>query len=521
MISQNIKQIIDGLKAYKEEDIYGEDKGPLINVNDLTGRASVFYEKIRYMVDYKEEHTIRRSAIERLLKRILLIENAPDAGLALLEDLVASGYLLNKSIPESIADHINDIINKYLVLGVEVANAGTPVKNSRIISLMASEVERFLYPQILNDLVVESFYNTVSKNIKYQGEISVAELEAQIYLGCRRSLLEDDYETSFYALLTRHVPELLTANTEKKIKSLAPKFAQVLPMVAWELESPLGWKMANKLKNYSIYFSVLKEIFKEYGAMAETVFLDKARLENEIREILAVKYAEQYHLIDKSGTRAVIYILLTKVILAFVFELPYEKFILGEINYFALGTNIVFHPLLLYVMVKSIAPVSARNTEYIIYGVEDITSGAKLNPIYIKPPVNNSFLETIFDGFYLVLFALSFGAILAILNALHFNVVSILLFLFFLALVSYFGFRVRYNAKKWRLATEDNDFFSLLWNFFTLPIVRTGRWLSRKFTTVNVFVFIMDFIIEMPFKFILGTFNSFISFLKDKREDPY
>ncbi len=521
MISHNINQIIDSLKAYKEDDIYGEDKGPLIQVNDLTGQASVFYEKIRYMVDYKEEHTIRRSAIERILKRKLIIENVPDAGLSLLEELVASGYLVNKSIPESVADGINDIINKYLILGVEVANIGRPIKNSRIISLMASEVERFLYPQVLNDLVVESFYTTVSKTIKYQGEISQAELEAQAYLACRRSLLEDDYETSFYALLVRNIPELLTANTEKKIKSLAPGFAQMVSMVAWELESPLGWKMANKLKNYSIYFAVIKEIFKEYGAMSESIFVDKVRLEHEIREILAVKYSEQYHLISKSGTRAVIYILLTKIILAFAIELPFERFVLGEINYFALGTNVIFHPVLLFVMVKTIPAVSSKNTEYIIYGVEDIINGEKLNPIYIKPPVANTFLETIFDALYLVLFALTFGAILSVLNALHFNVVSILLFLFFLALVSYFGFRVRHNAKKWRLATEDSDFFSLLWNFFTIPILRTGRWLSRKFTTVNVFVFIMDFIIEMPFKFILGTFNSFISFLKDKREDPY
>lgn len=521
MLSQNIKQIIDGLKAYQDSDIYGEDKGPLIQVNDLTGRASVFYEKIRYMVDYKEEHTIRRSAIERILKRKLLIENTPDVGLSLLEELVASGYLVNKSIPESVAESINDIINKYLGLSIELTHIGQPIKNSRTISLIASEIERFLYPQVLNDLVVESFYNTVFKNIKYQGEITGSELEAQIYLGVRRSLLEDDYQTSFYALLLRHLPEVLTANTDKKIKSLAPRFGEVVRGIAWEVESPLGWKIAGQLKNYSIYFSVIKEIFKEYGAMAETIFLDKVRLEHEIREILAKKYSEQYHLIEKSGTRAVAYILLTKVVLAFVLELPFEKFILGEINYFALGTNIVFHPLLLFTMVKTIPPVSNKNTEYIMYGVEDISSGEKLNPIYVKPAVANSFLETMFNGLYLILFGFSFGVILSVLNVLHFNVVSILLFLFFLALVSYFGFRVRHNAKKWRLDVENSDFLSLLWNFFTLPIVRAGRWLSRKFDSVNVFVFIMDFIIEMPFKFILGTFNSFIQFLKDKRQDPY
>ena len=104
---------------------------------------------------------------------------------------------------------------------------------------------------------------------------------------------------------------------------------------------------------------------------------------------------------------------------------------------------------------------------------------------------------------------------------MHFNVVSIILFLFFLTFVSYFGFRIRYNAKKWIVARDDESISGLLLNLFATPIVRTGRWLSRKFSSVNVFVFLMDFILEVPFKFVLGTFDSFISFLKEERGDPY
>jgi len=516
MISNSIKEILTGLEAYKEDDIYGEDKGPLININAITGKVSTFYEKIRYTVDYKEEHTIRSSAVARILRRKILMERVPNTGLSLLEEMVASGYLSNKSIPESVAESINKIVNKYLHFG-----STTSVHLNRLLSLMATEVERFLYPQVLNDLVTKSFYDNVFKNIKYQGGLNEEGLSNQVFLACRRSLLEEDYDTSFYALLVKRLPEVVNLQTKEEIQNFESKFSQTVHAIELELENPLGWSLSSRLKNYSIYFLVIKEIFKKYGVVSEEVLSNPDSLKIEIETMLSREYVNQYDLIDKSGKRAVVYILLTKVIFAFALELPFEKLVLHQINYFALGTNVIFHPLLLLVLIKTVPPIYSNNTSNVVLGVSEIIDGKNTRPIYIKPPTSNDFLQTVFDFVYLLLFLISFGLILWLLNALHFNIVSILLFLFFLTLVSYFGFRIHYNAKKWRLEVEDDNFLSLMWSFFTIPIVRTGRWMSKKFSTVNIFIFLMDFIIETPFKLILGTFNSFISFVKDKREDPY
>ncbi len=114
-----------------------------------------------------------------------------------------------------------------------------------------------------------------------------------------------------------------------------------------------------------------------------------------------------------------------------------------------------------------------------------------------------------------------FGVLIALLVAAHFNIASILLFVFFLTFVSYFGLRIRHNARRWKIETYEESTLGLLWNIFTLPIVRTGRWLSAKFSSVNVFVFALDFIIETPFKLVLQTMDSFLNFLKDKREGMY
>lgn len=515
MISDSLKSVISGLRGGAGKLEFGTE-GPFISVNQLTGRASVFYEKLRYMVDYKEEHTIRRSAIERILNRNLFIDRKENIGLALLEELVSSGYLENHTIPESLAHEVNAIIEKYLVLGTE-----THLPTKRTLALMASEVEHFLYPQKLNDLIAQSFFKNISKYIKYQGKIDSIELEAQIYLGVRRSLFDEDYETSFYALMVHYLPELPNISNTEEVRALAPRFGIAFNQSMQSIEHPLGWRISSRLKNHAVCYSTIREIFKDSSISAEEVLENPALLDAQVEKILEKKYQEQHDLITKSGMRAVIYILLTKIILAFLIELPYEKYVLGEVQYFALFTNVIFHPALLFMMVNTIPRISANNTAYIKSGVEQIVQGLDMKYIYLKPTGQGSLLETTFYFFYFILCTISFGVILWVLNALHFNIVSILLFLFFLTLVSYFGFRIRFNAKKWRFEVENNNFLNLLWNFFTLPIVRTGRWLSRKFATVNIFVLVMDFIIETPLKLVLGTFNSFVSFLREKREDPY
>jgi len=516
MLSPNIRRVLESLDAFKEGDIYAEDGEPFISINKLTGKAGVFYEKLRYLVDYKEEHTIRRSAIERILKRKLLIKINEGIGLSLLQELVGSGYLPNKKVSEGIAGNIQMVINKYLLLG-----ALAKIENSRIISLMASEIEIFLFPQRINNLIVDCFYQTVSGNIKYGGAASQDDLQIQIYIGCRRSLLEDDRETLLYAVLAKHIPELPMASTEEEIRGVASIFAQSMSATNKEIRDPLGWTMTSKLRNHSVYFSAIKEIIKKYGTASEEIFANQSRLEEEARNILSEKYRQQYNIVSKSGTRAIIYVFLTKIVLAFMLELPYEKFILSSVDYFALGINIIFHPVLLFAIVKTILPPSPNNTMSIISGIRAITHNENIKLVHIKPPISNVFHKTIFGILYLMLFAVSFGLILWTLKLLNFNIISMALFLFFLTIVSYFGFRIRYNAKKWMVSTEDEGAIILLWSFFTIPIIRTGRWLSSRFSSVNIFVFIMDFILETPFKFVLETFDSFISFLKEKKEDSY
>ena len=112
MISEELQRLCESI--HSRGDGAPEEAGPYVTVEQLTGRFGVLYEKLRSLVDYKEYHVIRQSAIRRMLKRQLYIERKPNSGSALLRELVSSGYLPNNKVPEAKAIDVQNIIRKWM-----------------------------------------------------------------------------------------------------------------------------------------------------------------------------------------------------------------------------------------------------------------------------------------------------------------------------------------------------------------------------------------------------------------------
>jgi hypothetical protein len=521
MLSPTISNLLAKIKESYNPGLVATEQDSLINIHTITGKAGALYEKLRYMVDYKDERHIRRSAIERILKRKIVFEGSQQVGLSLIQELVTAGYLPNNTIPEKAGGVIDTIVEKFVALKESLPSrykSHARVQNL-IISLAASEIDLLLNPNIADDLLIDALYSTVRGQIKPVGKIDEAVLDEQSYIAAARSLLKIDNETLFYKLWRKHNPDWDSANPA--LIAVTQGKELVLMSLVEAVKHPLGYRLASKFKNHAIYFSVIKEIVDKYGVTANTMFESPDELKKFTEGFLTENYRKEFGRVRANAIRATMYILCTKVILAFLLELPYEIKVLGRIDLFPLLSNVLFHPLLLFFMALSVAPLGKKNTDAVVAGVENIIRGGTVRPMRVKVSGGVGFFDLIFALLYMALFVIAFGLIVSMLVALHFNMVSIILFVFFLTLVSYFGLRIRHAANKWRVELGNENVIALLWNLFTLPIVRLGGWLSIKFSSVNVFVFILDFIIETPFKLVLSVSDSFITFLKEKREDIY
>jgi hypothetical protein len=224
----------------------------------------------------------------------------------------------------------------------------------------------------------------------------------------------------------------------------------------------------------------------------------------------------------RAGMNSVIYIFLTKSIFAVALEIPANRYFGEELNPMSLAINILFPPFLLFLVIMFTRVTTDENNKKVVAGVEEITFDEKTrkDPIVLKKPVRrNPVIHFIFQFLYSLTFLISFGAFVWALQKIHFTWVSIIIFLFFLVFVVFFAVRIRRNVRILFVVEKRENLLNFLMDFFFVPIAMVGRWLSEKVSRVNVFVFVMDFILEAPFKVLVEIAEQWTRYVRERKED--
>ena len=99
-LSSETKNLIEEYKKWYNREINKEITEPVIEVDEVASRLAFLYEKVREVVDWKEEQLLMRSAIERILNRRLMLGENEETARSLIVELVRGGHLPNKKIPE-------------------------------------------------------------------------------------------------------------------------------------------------------------------------------------------------------------------------------------------------------------------------------------------------------------------------------------------------------------------------------------------------------------------------------------
>lgn len=520
MISKPLQQLVTSFSQNPLPKPWSEIEGPRFVTNQLTISVGSFYERMRYAVDYQEEHVLRRAAIERIIRRIQMFSSVSGCGATVMEELVRARYIENDALPERLADDIQIILDKYAALDTLV-----PGDSDVLWSFAAVEIERHLFPSDIDERTFTAMFQSVAQYFKpkEEGMMSEADFNLRVYVACRRVFLLESHAALNYSLFTIMVPEWKQsiAQSEESLRNVAARFEKIQHEAELLMNDPVHWKITYRLKNESIFFSLTNYVVRKFGAASDAVLTSPDKLKDTITPFLDRTYEAHKEKISKSGTRAIIYVLITKIFIGLLVELPYEILILKEINYYALAVNILFFPLLLVAMTKTIKYPDGKNTEEILRHLGAYIGGDYPQKRYISLKARSTFQQMMNGFFTLVFFSITFGGIIYVLEYAHFNPVSIGLFIFFLCVVTYMGLRIRHKARDWTYEHEDESLGGLLWFLLVVPITRTGRFVSEQLSNVNIFVFIMDFILETPFKMILGSFDSFISYVREARRDGY
>jgi hypothetical protein len=111
-----------------------------------------------------------------------------------------------------------------------------------------------------------------------------------------------------------------------------------------------------------------------------------------------------------------------------------------------------------------------------------------------------------------------FGIIVSALSRLQFNPLSQGVFLFFIAIISFLTYRIYQTANIYTVVARQG-LISPIIDFFFVPVIRVGRKFTEGIAQINFILIIVDFIIEAPFKGLVGFFEQWFMFVANKREE--
>jgi len=499
-----------------------------LHVDEVASGVASFYEKIRGIIEWREEHLMRRMAIERVLKRRMFLEKSGEKiAEPLVLELIRGGHFQNDFIEESKIIDIKKLIDKYLFI-----LENSPPQNQKtktdlqnwFLSVAACEIEETLSPAMRENALIEYMTDLMKEKIKLaeklSQEISEEEKNIQIYIAVHKALFKLDIPLISFNLLKMKYSQWKDL-PQSQLSEIAKNIYSIWGKIKKDLNHPLAEKFYQICERCDTSYLILGDIISGDPLKIGEKIKSPEVLESEVQAV----YQKRLNTLKARLGRVALYVTLsifiTKVVIALAVEIPIDKYLTGQFSYFALGLNIFIPPFLMFLLVSTIRPPKRENLEQVIMEVMKITYQTERKDIYvIKPKIKRGLaLRAALFIFYSLSFLISFGIIFLVLEKLEFGIFSISIFFLFVCLISFAGIKIRERSKELQVIEEKEGFFSFILDLFSLPFIRMGKWLSEEWAKHNALVILFNSLIDMPFQVFVEFLEQWRYFLKEKKEE--
>jgi len=522
MLSEDIKKLLL-FQDEREKELKEDALKPKVDLKTTVGLFAFVYEKARNFVDYQEEHLLLRRAITRILIRRIKTENDPKELIeSLMTELLMARYLVSGSISEEKIPQMERILSKYFFLyqnlGKRKLEDGENFLDF-ILSLCAREIEEIIAPSSEDQLVNFALLK-LEKRTVWQNGGDEEEKRARLLVGLMRTLAKYEDRTIYYKLWKLYFPFWTDAGEEKILK-VVKQFDEADAAIKKYLTESSGEPLARILKKHIAPFQILRDLLSRGSVEIKETFSSPEKLAKAAFNAANSRYRRALSSLRRSAVNSFVYIFITKMLFAFAIEIPYETLFAQSINYLPIFINLLFPPAFMLFMALTVESPTEENTRRIVDEILSFTFGSNGSQV-IKVDLSSkrsALASNLFRFLYFLTFLLAFGGTLYVLRRLHFSIVSLGIFYFFISTISFFAFRIRSSFKELVVGEEGSNVVSTIFEFFMLPFIKLGRAISSGLQGMNIFIFIFDIVIEAPFKMILEVIEEWIRFLRDKKEE--
>lgn len=495
---------------------------PKISVNRFLSEIASWYEKFRNSMDIRDDEVILRAAIERILRRrVILGGKGETIAEPLLRELIWARYFPNNTIPESMIQKTGHTIDLYMSLRRSLLlRKGTreSVLTEWIFHLLSCQIARLLSPNIEKNAVSNFMFHILKNSLVIEDDTEDTK-NVQVYLAVRRAFAKDDIAFLRFYLFQQIFGEL----TDENLEFVQKNFQKGYTEIEKQLNYPLKEKIYMLARRQTPIFFILEDVLRKEGKQFKSLLEDQEAFAKAVFDACSLRYKGIRQKVHTAILRSVIFLVITKALFALGVEGTYERVLYGQVQWLSIGINTGIPPLLMIVVSFFIRTPGKDNSERILAKIKTVLFAPDPHvtntlSLLLRPQKKRSLTQYIFTGLGILAFILSFGFIIWVLTQLHFNIISQLIFIFFVTVVSFLSYRINSTAHMYSIDAKQG-FFTPLIDFFIIPIVRVGMYLTEGISQINVIIFVFDFLIEAPFKGIFGFFEQWFSYLHAKRED--
>jgi len=520
LLASEVKPVLEYYQDL-EKRLKRKDGRGKIKVGDTFSSVASFYERIRYTIDYKKENLLRRNAIERIVKRLLWEKgegNLLSLSETLVKELIWAKYVKNDYYPVRKVAEISAIIAKYLFLSTRFEKGW----KDWLVGVASCEIEESLDPSIVSydvfSMAIESWFK---KNFEWAGDgLDEVEKENQLAIAIHRSLFRSDEPKGAYFLLRRMVKGW-NGMEKEDVEKRGEEIIKALVRIRSSLKNPFQSKLYRYVQKEVAAFQILKNLIEQNPGAAQSLMGNPDEFTKEIYEICEARYDEIRQRVNLGIVRSIIYIFITKIIFAIAIEIPYELYFLKQLSWLPLASTVMIPVLFVFLVALTIRRPGNDNTVKIAETIFDFVYEHKVTQkvSFSLTGKKRGLSYQVFSAIYGIVFVAVFSLIAYVLTKAGYDIIGIGIFFIFLSLILLFAYRVKFAASELNVTTIKESLASHLMSNLTLPFLDLGVWLADKFSQLNFFILLFDFLVEAPLKNIIGILNEWTSFLKERKEE--
>ncbi len=519
------QKLISALKEIKPK--HPVDEFTKLTVSQTASFLALIYEKVRNSIEDREDHLIRRAAIERILKRRLALNpTGKNEGENLLRELMWARYFPNGSLGEHDIQEMQKILNRYIQLKqILLAKGG----NQRIflaeylMDLFSAEIEEHLNKEEsqIDENLTFFIFQTLKDKVKIE-DLDDTQKDTFLFIAIENSFRKSDRAYQRYHLFRLYYKQIASYTTPEDDEMIAK-----LPAIFKKIDELISNKTVEKLIRFTRKqlppYLILFYIIRKHKDKIEEILSNKNVLWSHVEKMSTEKYGQLRKRLNIVAFRSLVYIFITKMLFALALEVPVSQLIYNHISYVAIGVNTLFPPILMLLIILTVTIPGPDNTRRLYLRLLEIINA---DPTYEKTVAfitqkakpKRPILVAGFTLLYTLTFVVTLYLIHYLLSLIHFNLLSEALFIFFISVVAFFSYKIKQLANMYRI-TEKGNVLGPVVDFFFMPILSLGKIFSEGVSRINFFIIIFDFIIEAPFKLIVDVIEEWIKFVRQKKDE--